>query len=128
MMPTATRDFLKNGTFGRPLAPFGEPLDLFPDPGTFTPLAIRLGRLAYSVRAETSVTKLVKPMADDTRRSKDRRTSPAIGFTNFGGGATSKLVQPIADDARYSKDRQTSIPLGGASAVAGSQLCCALDI
>ena len=62
-----------------------------------------------------------------SRRSKDRRTSPAVGFTNFGGGATSKLVQPIADDARHPKDRQTSTPLGGASAVAGSQLCCALD-
>ena len=43
------------------------------------------------------------------RRSKDRRTSPAVGFTNFGGGANSKLVQPIADDARYPKDR----PLNG---------------
>ena len=62
-----------------------------------------------------------------SRRSKDRRTSPAVGFTNLGGGGTSKLVQPIADDARHPKDRQTSTPLGGASAVAGSQLCCAWD-
>ena len=61
------------------------------------------------------------------RPPRRRRTSPAVGFTNFGGGANSKLVHPIADDARHPKDLQTSTPLGGASAVAGSQLCCALD-